>query len=169
MRKTAVTMFFVLVLTLGIVLGPSLTWAAEYSYAGPPAFTVTYPDGSKVDKPTAPEQIWAIKTPEGVSIQASVSDIPAGIALKDFAEKTYKPGLESTQKTKSKIKKNEEFELSGGMKAYYSELEWMWQGSTMITTVLISAYKDGKVVTVTGHPWGDPDEPTEIVQSLKFK
>lgn len=169
MKKTAITLFVALVMILGIALVPTITWAEEFSYAGPPAFTVTYPKGSSKDKPTSPEQIWAIKTPEGVSIQASVGDIPAGVELKDYAEKSYKPGLESSQKTKVKIKTHKEYNLDDGTKAYYSELEWLHQGQTLITTVIVSAYKGGKFVTVTGHPWGDPDEPTEIVQSLKFK
>jgi hypothetical protein len=169
MKKTAAILFVVLSMTLAIVLAPTLTWAAEFSYADPPAFTVTYPDGSQPTKTDAPEQVWAIKTPEGVVIQASYTSIPEGVELKDYAEKVYKPGLEAGQKTKAKIKKNEAFDLADGTKGYYSEIEWMWQGSTLITTVMVSAYKGGKLITTTGHPWASPDEPIEIVQSLKFK
>lgn len=169
MKKTAVTLFVVLSMTLGIALLPTLTWAAEFSYAGPPAFTITYPDGSKpYDKPDL-NQVWRIKTPEGVDIQAIAGPIPEGIELKDWAEKSYKPGLETSQKTKAKMKSNKEYELADGTKAYYSEMEWMWQGSTLITTVIVAAYKGGKLVYVAAYPWAVPDEPIEVVQSLKFK
>ena len=46
MRKIAASLCVVLALTLGITLVPALTSAAEFSYDGPPAFTVTYPAGS---------------------------------------------------------------------------------------------------------------------------
>jgi hypothetical protein len=169
MKKTAITLFVVLGMTLTIALAPTLTWAAEYSYAGPPAFTITYPDGSQPNPKADKGQVWRIKTPEGVDIQAIVGVIPEGIELKDYAEKGFKPGLEASQKTTAKMKSNKEYELADGTKAYYSEIEWMWQGSTLITTVMIAAYKDGKLVYVAAYPWADPDEPIEVVQSLKFK
>ena len=169
MKKTAVALCLVLSVTLGIALLPTLTCAAEFSYAGPPAFTITYPDGSKPNSKVDPGQVWRIKTPEGVDIQAIVGPMPQGVELKDFAEKVYKPGLEVAQKTKAKMKKNEEYKLADDTKAYYSEMEWMWQGSTLITTVMVTAYKGGKVVYAAAYPWASPDEPIEVVQSLKFK
>ncbi|MGO9017913.1 MAG: hypothetical protein ACLQVJ_06125 [Syntrophobacteraceae bacterium] len=169
MKKTVFILFVVLGLLLGIAMVPTFIRAAEFSYAGPPAFTVTYPDGSKPDKTTAPEQVWAIKTPERVTVQAGVAPIPEGIALKDYAEKSYKPGLESSEKTKATMITNKEYELADGTKAYYTEMEWMWHGTTLLTTVMVAAYKDGRMVYVTSHPWASLDEPKEIVRSLKFK
>lgn len=170
MKKTAITFCVVLVLTLGIALVPALTSAAEFSFAGPPAFTVTYPNGSTEDEKTGPEQVWAIKTPAGVSIQASVSPIPEGIELKDAAEKGYKPGLEKSQGTTVKMSDNKEITLSDGTKAYYSELSWTHPPTqAAILTVMVSVYKDGKWIFTTGHPWESYNEPIKIVKSLKFK
>ena len=50
MKKIAASLCVVLALTLGIILVPALTSAAEFSYDGPPAFTVTYPAGSTNDE-----------------------------------------------------------------------------------------------------------------------
>ncbi len=169
MKKTAISIFVVFGLILGIALAPPLTRAAEFSYAGPPAFTITYPDGSKPNSKHDPNQVWRITTPEGVDIQAIVGPIPDGIALKAWAEKSYKPGLEASQKTKASMKANKEYELADGTKAYYSEMEWMYQGSTLITTVIVAAYKGGKLVYVAAYPWASPEEPIEVVQSLTFK
>jgi hypothetical protein len=169
MKKTAIALFIVLSMTLGVALFPTLSWAAEFSYPGPPSFTITYPDGSKPNDKVDPGQVWRIKTPEGVDIQAIVGIIPEGIELKDFAEKSFKPGLEASQKTKAKMKSNKEYDLADGTKAYFSQIEWMWQGSTLITTVMVAAYKGGKLVYAAAYPWANPDEPIEVVQSLTFK
>jgi hypothetical protein len=171
MMKTAISLCAVLALTLGIALVPTLTSAAEFSFAGPPAFTVTYPDGSTPTDKDSPEQVWAIKTPAGVTIQAAVAPIPEGVDLKDVAEKAYKPGLEKSQGTEAKMSENKEITLSDGTKAYYSEMDWKHapSGGTLISTMVVSVYKDGKWVYTTGHPWENYNEPMKIVKSLKFK
>jgi hypothetical protein len=170
MKKSTACLFVVLALTLGMALVPALTSAAEFSYAGPPAFTVTYSDG--VPEPTnAPEQVWSIKTGAGLVVQASVAPIPAGIELKDYAEKSYLPGLATTQGAKVKMGDNKEITLADGTKAYYSEMDWNHapSGGTLITTMLVTAYKDGKFVCITAHPWDNYNAATKIVKSLKFK
>jgi hypothetical protein len=168
--KTKLSLCLVLALTLGIALVPALTSAAEFSYAGPPAFTVTYSDGSP-ENTTAPEQIWSIKTGAGLVVQVSVAPIPAGIELKDYAEKSFLPGLATSMGTKVKMGDNKEMTLADGTKAYYSEMDWNHapSGGTPITTMLVTAYKDGKFVCVSAHPWDNYNAATKIVKSLKFK
>ena len=160
----------VLALALGIALVPTLTSAAEFSFDGPPAFTVTYPSGSNPDEKTSPTQVWAIKTGGDCMVSANVVPIPEGIELKDVAEKGYKPGLETAQ-GKVRMGDNKEITLGDGTKAYYSEMNWnhVPSGGTPITTMIVSAYKDGKWVYVDAHPWDNYNVPTKIVKSLKFK
>jgi hypothetical protein len=159
----------VLAMTLGIFLSPILTSAAEFSFAGPPAFTVTYPDGSKPTEKDSPVQVWAIKTPDEVVVQAAVAPIPEGIGLQEVAEKVYKPGLETYAKAKVTVIANDEIILKDGTKANFTALEWEWQNQATITTVMVSAYKNGKWVYATAHPWMSPWEPMRIVKSLRFK
>jgi hypothetical protein len=65
---------------------------------------------------------------------------------------------------------NEEYELDDGTMAYKCEFEWPWtDGSTILTTYLMVADKGGKRVTVATHPWADPDEVIEILESLTFE
>jgi hypothetical protein len=170
MKKTTITLGLVLALALGIALVPALSSAAEFSYAGPPAFTVTYPDGAPTDK-DGPDQVWAFKTGAGLVIQASVSPIPEGVELKDVAEKGYLPGLATSQAAKVKMGDNKEITLSDGTKAYYSEMDWNHapSGGTLITTMIVSAYKDGKWVYTTAHPWDNYNAAMKFVKSLKFK
>ena len=66
---------------------------------------------------------------------------------------------------------NKEISLSDGTKAYYSEMSWSHapSGGTPITTMIVGAYKDGKWVYVTAHPWDNYNAAEKIVKSLKFK
>jgi len=169
MKKIAASLFIVLALTLGITLFPALTSAAEFSYAGPPAFTVTYPAGSTDEEKTEPEQVLRIQYPGGFFVDVGVSPIPEGVALKDYAEKSYKPGLEKGQGTTAKMSENKEITLADGTKAYYSEISWTHPPTnTPIVTMIVSAYKDGKLVYVDAHPYMDYGKYEKIVKSLKF-
>ena len=78
MRKYAASLCVVLALTLVVALVPTLTSAAEFSYAGPPAFTVTHPGGAP-DELSSPEIVWAVKTGGGLVVQASVHPFPKGL------------------------------------------------------------------------------------------
>ncbi|MBW1711169.1 MAG: hypothetical protein JRG97_16105, partial [Deltaproteobacteria bacterium] len=82
------------------------------------------------------------------------------------AGESYSKGLAESQKSEVEIIANEEIELDDGTKAYFTEMEWMYQGSTLITTFVVSVYKDGKWVYTSAHPWADLDEPMEFVKSL---
>jgi hypothetical protein len=170
MKKIAVPLCVVLALAFGIAFLPTLSSAAEFTYPGPPAFTVTYPDGSTPDEKTSPEQVWRIKTPAGLIVDAGVAPIPEGIPLKDYAEKSYKPGLEKSQGATAKMSENKEITLSDGTKAYYSEMDWTHPPTQAnITTMLVTVYKDGKMVYVDAHPWDNYGVAEKIVKSLKFK
>lgn len=169
MKKRAVIFGVMVVLSLVTILVPSLTLADEYSYTGKPAFTLTYPEGS-FEAEKAGDQVFRVQYPGGFFIDATVSPITAGIDLKDFAEKSYKPALEKDQKTTVTVANNKEITLSGGTKAYYSELKWVHPPSgTPLVTMIVSAYKDGKVVTAGAHPYTDFATYEKIVKSLTFK
>jgi hypothetical protein len=173
MKKGFKLFSFFLALTFGIAFLPAASPGAEYSFAGPPAFTITYPDGSKPDNKVAPEQVWAVKTPKKVILQAGVSPMPPiswKIDLKDAAEKLYKPGLQRTAGPNITMGENKEITLDDGTRAYYSELKWIAEPYRIqITTMLVSAYKDGMWVYVAGHPWDSFGTIQEVVKSLKFK
>lgn len=169
MRKTTLRMAL---LTMLFALSlPSLSLAAEFSYAGPPAFTVTFPGGSSdADEKTSPSQVWRIEYPGGFFCDAAVEPIPEGLALKDYPEKGYKPGLEKAVGANSKLSENKEITLADGTKAQYAEFSWTHPPTgTPITTMIVVAYKDGKLVTVGCHPYAEYGKYEKIVKSLKFK
>jgi len=142
----------------------------EFSYDKTPKFTINFPKGTTKAKPTNSLQVLAAKTPEGVIFQASVNDIPEGIELKDFAEKSYLPGLVATRiAQKARVTSNSEFTLTDGTSGYKSEIQWIYKPmKLLIKTQMVAAYKDGKVVSVTAHPWSNPEEVWPVIESLRF-
>jgi CubicO group peptidase (beta-lactamase class C family) len=142
----------------------------EFSYAQTPKFTINFPKGTTKARTTNPLQVLAAKTPEGVQFQASVGDIPGGIELRDFAEKSYTPGLLAAPfAQKAKVTANSGITLSDGTKAYKSEIQWIFKPmKLLIKTQMVAAYKDGKVVSITAHPWSNPEGVWPVIESLRF-
>ena len=153
------------------------TWTSEkdgiakdgvFKRTAPPAFKFDYPLGSKKAATDAPGQVMRMKTPGDVSFSASVGEIPEGMKLEDFGPKFYAPELENVG-SKIKVISNKEITLKCGTKAYRTNIKWLWNNALPITTYLVSAYKDGKIIFVCAHPWKYHDKADPIVQSLNFK
>ena len=64
---------------------------------------------------------------------------------------------------------NKEIKLKDGTKAYRTDIEWLFRRSFSLTTLTVSAFKDGKWVFLSAHPWQAPNEVASIVESLTFK
>jgi len=134
-----------------------------------PAFKFEYPKGSRKTALTAPNQIMAMEIyPGGVTFQASLSDIPEGMKLADVGPKAYAVALEGVG-SNVKVISNKEITLKDGSKAYRTDIEWLFRGSFSLTTLAVSAFKDGKWVLLTTHPSRAPNEVAPIVESLTVK
>lgn len=155
-----------------------LTWISERDGAAknglfirtaPPAFKFEYPNISRKEEITYPNQIMGMRTPEGIFIHAYLSDISQGIKLAEIGPKVYKANLEKYGTNVSVIS-NKEITLKDGTKAYRTDFEWRWADtSTLVTTRLVSAFKDGKWIHITTHYLIDPGEADPIVESLTLK
>ena len=132
-----------------------------------PAFKFEYPLGSKKAATDAPGQVMKMKTPSDVAFSASIGDIPEGMRLEDFGPKFYSKELESVGSS-IKVISNKEIRLNCGTKAYRTDITWLWNNALPITTYLVTAYKDGKIIFVCTHPWKYHDKFEPIVQSLSF-
>jgi CubicO group peptidase (beta-lactamase class C family) len=153
------------------------TWAAEdegaakdgvFIRTAPPGFMFEYPPGSKKSAIIAHGQIMRMKTPGDFHFSASIHDIPEGLKLEDFGPDGYAPKLNSVG-SNIRVISNEEIRLQCGTRAYRTDITWTWNNSLPITTLLVSAYKDGKIIFVCAHPWKDHYRAEPIVQSLTFK
>jgi len=171
MIKTKLPLWVILAIAFGTALLPALTLAAGLSSTGPPNLPLTNPDDLKDGKPNGLEIVWQTKTQEGVLIQAFMLPIPEGVELKAAAEKVFKPLLEQNRICKARMGDNKEITLSDGTRAYYSEMDWNHKpsGGTLITTMVVSVYKDGMCVFLAVHPWDNYSTSMNIIKSLKFK
>jgi hypothetical protein len=183
MRSKIYSLVF-MVLALGLITAvvPNRALADEFKFNGPPAFTVVYPKGSKTVPNLDPANVWSIETPktQGFVVRARVAPIPEGLELKDVTEKWLLLLLEKNSQTSARIIENKEITLSDGTKAYYSESTWRYYFKDImanrpeylfITTMHVSVFKDGRLVSVTASSWkkDDFDEAREIAKSLKFQ
>lgn len=68
-----------------------------------------------------------------------------------------------------KISSNVEITLKDGTRAYRSEIRWFYIPMRVrLQTQLVSASKDGKIVSVTAHPLENAEPIPPIVESLRF-
>ncbi len=153
------------------------TWTSEkegmakdgvFMRTASPAFKFEYPLCSRKAAIKYPGQVMVMKTPGDIEFSASVGDIPEGIKLEDFGPKFYAPELVNVG-SNIKVISNKEITLKCGTKAYQTDIKWLWNNSLPITTYLVSAYKDDKIIFVCTHPWKYHDKAEPIVQSLSFK
>ena len=133
-----------------------------------PSFTVEYPLGSTKAETSSPAQVMRMRTPENVTFDAAVVQIPEGMQLADFGTQYYTAGLANVG-SDIEVISNKEITLKCGTKAYRTDIKWLWQGSFPLSTVLVSAYKDGYCVYTATHPMQNPENVAPIVQSLSFK
>jgi hypothetical protein len=106
--------------------------------------------------------------PSGSDFSAAIVDIPEGLKLEDFGPKFYAQDLGMFVSNVNLIS-NKEITLKCGTKAYRTDITYLWKGYVPITTFLVSAYKDGKCIFVSAHPWKNHDKYVPIVQSLTLK
>lgn len=143
--------------------------AKRYVHTGVPAFEFEYPEDSRKLSVVSPNQVLRMRTPRWVEIQASVADIPEAMTLADIGPKVYLPTLKEVG-SNFNVVSNDEITLKDGTKAYRTEIKGLYRdGKTQITTLLVSAFKDGKWVYLTTDPIGDPSEVAWIVESLTFE
>ena len=156
----------------------AITWMAEkegvaidgvFSRAASPAFEFQYPFGSKKAGIEYAGQIMRMKTIGGIDFSAFVDDIPEGVELKAFGPTIYARQL-SKIGSKIEVVSHNEITLACGTRAYRTEIKWLWKEFMPIMTMLISAYKEDKLVLVSAHPsWNDYTYMTEpIVENLRF-
>jgi len=87
--------------------------------------------------------------------------------LKEFGPKAFVHELGKFG-SDIRVTSNREIILKCGTRAYRTNITWVTKSAMPITTLLVSAYKDGKVVFICAHPWYNPYRAEPIVESLRF-
>ena len=142
---------------------------SRFRYAGKPSFSITFPPGSQRIQTDAPDQVFAARTKEGVTVQAAVNDIWPESTLGQWAQAYVDTIVSQGIARNPKITVNTEATLACGTKAYRSEIQWLHipSGSRLLTQTM-AAFKDGETVFVTAHPLANPERVIPIVESLRF-
>lgn len=112
-----------------------------------------------------------MRKPGGGTFYAPVADIPEGLKLEDFGPEAYLLELkEMGAGTNFGVISNELISLKDGTKAFETAIKRLWNdGKTWITTTLVSAYREDKLVYLTTHTAANPEEVAWIVESLTFQ
>ena len=144
----------------------------SFRHEGSPAFTIEFPVGTREVAPDGPNQIFAASTPDGVTFQASITDFPAGILLPIEKAAEYFVQLTTAAGTGSDfaVTRNEEITLSDGSPAYRSEVTWLYLPAAVgLETQIVSAYRGGRLVSITAHPRQSMEHISKLVESLRFE
>jgi CubicO group peptidase (beta-lactamase class C family) len=129
-----------------------------------PRFKFEYPLGSRKAAIEDPSQVMRMKTPEDVFFSASVMHIPADMKLDDIDPKFYARNLPNVQ-----IISNKKITLKCGTNAYRTDMKWLWKNSIPISSVFVSAFKDGKLIFIAVHSREYKSEIDSIIESLEFE
>ena len=141
----------------------------SFRYEGEPSFTITFPVGTRGVAPDAPDQVFAGSTPDGVVFQASVADIPDGLALENAVSHFIETTAAAELGSDFEVTFNKEITLADGTAAYRSEVAWFYVPAAVdLKTQIVSAYRDGYMVWITAHPRQRTEDISQIVGSLRF-
>jgi hypothetical protein len=165
----AALMILVGLVAASLALSPSAALAKEFKYAGPPAFTVTYPGFWTQDSENPNKVLFRTKQEGSIPIMeiAVRENLPAGTTLANIAQE-YKARLEKSQQTQATITSDKQATLKDGTPCNEATLTWVYQGFLNLQTNIVSVIRDGKwvYVSVTQSP-GAP--LWDAGRSLTFK
>ena len=138
----------------------------EYVHRSP-AFRVSYPKHYKIVNPELNE-VFRARHPAGFLIlSVSIDDKPHNIPLKDIGEKFYLPEFKKVD-TEAKISTNIQSKLHDGTPAYEAQFDWLTSENWPIKTLILSTYRDDKLIYTAVHSTADPSFLREYLYSLQF-
>ena len=175
MKRLSMVALFVLagVLALTVALSPSAAVAKEYKFAGPPAFTVTYPGFYTAD-PENPNKVLFRTKQEGTLPIMEINCIdPVGadgttkVTMENIVQQ-YAKKIEKSQQTQVTVASAKPMTLKDGTPAVEGVCTWLYQGFLTLQSSIVTTIKDGKWVYVVIHQ--NPGAPMwDAPKSFTFK
>jgi hypothetical protein len=156
-------------LAVTVALSPSAALAKEFKYAGPPAFTVTYPDDWTQEPANADKTIFLETKKAGAlpTMEVGCFPAPAGTTLANVAA-VHKKNITRRFATSVTITSDKPATLKDGTPCNEVILTWMYEGWLNLQSNIVSTIKDGKVIYVTVSQ--DPGAPMwDAGRSLTLK
>ncbi len=175
MKRLSMVALFVLagVLVVSVALSPSAALAKEWKYAGPPAFSITYP-GFWAQDPENPNKVLFRTKQEGTLpiMEINVLD-PVGadgttkVTMENVVQQ-YAKKIEKSQQTQVTVASAKPITLKDGTPAVEGVCTWLYQGFLNLQSSVVTTIKDGKWVYVVVHQ--NPGAPLwDAPKSLTFK
>ena len=135
-----------------------------------PAFRISYPKHYKVveSKPELNE-VFRVKCSFGGApiLSVSIDDKPQDIPLTDIGEKFYLPELRKLV-AKVKMISNTQTKLNDGTPASEVQFDLVTKDNWPLKTLILSTYRDDKLIYAAVHSWAFPDSLREYLYSLRF-
>jgi hypothetical protein len=140
-----------------------------YTHDALPRFTVRYPEVCDIKKVLHSDQVFMAMGRHGKvpALSVSVAPVPAGMALPEVGSFFVAPRL-GRLGTRVSIVSNQPARLVDGMAAYESRFTWRWDNDYRVNSLVLSAIRDEKLVTVALHHTGALDHLKHIPYSLSF-
>ena len=170
-RRWSLAVFMILggFVVASLALSPSAALAKEFKYAGPPAFTVTYPSTWEKQPPNPDKTIFFEAKGEGglPTLEIGCFDPPAGTTLQNLGT-VHKNNIARRFQTTVTITSDKSATLKDGTPCNEVIMTWLYQGWLNLQTNIVSTIKNGKVVYVSVSQ--GPGEPIwDVGRSLTLK
>jgi hypothetical protein len=135
-----------------------------------PHFVVRYPGVYVADEPLDDSQVFLSKSRVGQVpvLTVSVTPAEAGRPLSLVGGQVYAPRLRKLGRQVTIIS-NRPARLIDGSEAYETRIEWRWQGKTRINSLVLSTFRENKLINVALHHTGELDYLIHIPYSLRFE
>jgi hypothetical protein len=170
-KRWSLAAFMILggLVAVSLALSPSAALAKEFKYAGPPAFTVTYPGFWTQDSENPNKVLFRTKQEGTIPImEINCRDFPVPGMTVATEAKEYAKLIEKSQQTTVTITSEKPFTTKDGTPAVEAVLTWLYQGFLTLQSSAVLTIKDGKMVYVVVHQ--NPGAPLwNAPKSLTFK
>jgi len=135
-----------------------------------PHFVVRYPGVYVADEPLDDSQVFLSKSRVGQVpvLTVSVTPAEAGRPLSLVGGQVYAPRLRALGE-KISILSNRPVNLVDGSEAYETRIAWRWQGKIRINSLVLSTFRENKLINVALHHTGELDYLIHIPYSLRFE
>jgi hypothetical protein len=157
------------VVAVSLALSPSAALAKEFKYAGPPAFTVTYPGYWTQDSENPNKALLRTKQEGSLPImEIQCVDAPAGTTVAN-ASTWLKERYQTVYQTPVTVNSDKQATLKGGIPCNELVITWQYQGFLDLQTNIVSTVKDGKLVYVAISLTKGKAPLWDVGRSLTFK
>lgn len=135
-----------------------------------PHFIVRYPSLYEAGESLDPSQVFLARNPSVQVPVLTVSVTPAEpeMTLGLVGGEVYAPMLRRLGK-KVRVDKNQPVQLGDGSEAYETRFSWLWEGEIRINSLVVSTFREGRLIQVGLHHTGELDYLKHIPYSLSFE